>query len=340
MNTHGDTPSPTDSVPASAGTVAALPAQPAGDTGAADAPRLVIRGENHSVTPNPHAGFIDWLNFSFPWHLSSGDKFRALDSDLRSGFGFGFAANRFRKHLNYEQSWEIGDNYGIFATGGDSVGGTSFISLSGRGCSAVRSWGDAHLLLGKLRGRITRVDVAHDDFEGIHDVRLGLSFYLSGAFAAGRGRPPGARLVDDLDTGKGKTLYIGNRENGKLLRIYEKGRQLGDPLSAWVRWELELHNKDRDIPHRILLQPGRFLAGSYPCMGWVSSSQSRVATTRKTAEIGLEALIGHCRQSYGKLIWLMRHGFDLTPETIVERLAVEGFPTRLDLPEVGELCKP
>jgi phage replication initiation protein len=300
-------------------------------------PRLVIRGENHSTTPNPRAAFIDWLNFSFPWHKSNGNKFRALDEEFRLAFGFGIRANRFRKHLNYEDSWELGDNLGIFATGGDTVRGTSFVMLTGRGCSAVRSWGDVFLLLGKLKARVTRVDLAHDDFVGQHDVELALRFHINGDFTGQRGRPPGIRLIDDMDTGTGKTLYIGSRKSGKLLRVYEKGRQLGDPNSDWVRWELELHNVDREIPHRIVLEPGKFLAGSYPCMDWVASEQSRVATIRKTAEIGYEALVGHCRKSYGKLIWVMRHGFDMTPEAIVDQLAVEGFPSRLDMAEVGEL---
>ncbi len=48
------------------------------------------------------------------------------------------------------------------------------------------------------------------------------------------------------------------------MRIYEKGKQLGDPESPWVRWELELHNTDREIPFDVLLQPGRYVAGAYP----------------------------------------------------------------------------
>ena len=38
---------------------------------------------------------------------------------------------------------------------------------------------------------------------------------------------------------KGRTVYIGARENGELARIYEKGKQQGDPASAWTRIELE-----------------------------------------------------------------------------------------------------
>ncbi len=46
----------------------------------------------------------------------------------------------------------------------------------------------------------------------------------------------------------GRTLYIGKRENGKMLRIYEKGKHLGNPVSSWVSVELELKGKNRIIP--------------------------------------------------------------------------------------------
>lgn len=321
-----------------AGADAALPAQQAvGIERAEDTPRLVTRGENHSDKPNPNAAFIDWLSFTFPWHLTSGDKFRAFDLELRNSFGFGLGKDRARGHLNYERSWEIGDGYGIFATGGKSVAGTSYFSLTGKGCCAVRSWGNVHLLLGRLRAKITRIDLAHDDYEGERDIELAIRFHLSGQFAGGKGRPPAGSYIDDFDSGKGKTLYIGSGKSGKLLRVYEKGKQLGDIESKWVRWELELHNKDRDLQHQILLQPGRYLAGSYPCMSWVSANQSRIKTQQKTAEIGLERLTFHCRNSYGKLVWVLRHILDYTPEQIVAALEVEGYPARLDLPPIGEL---
>jgi len=316
---------------------AALPAQPAtGTAQETDTPRLVTRGENHSKVPNPNAAFIDWLSFTFPWHLTSGDKYRALDLEFRKAFGFGLGKDRGRGHLNYEMSWEIGDGYGIFATGGKSVGGTTYFGLSGQGCCAVKSWGDVHLLLGRLRAKITRIDLAHDDFEGFNDVQLAIRFHLSGQFASGPGRPPNARLIDDFDSGQGKTLYIGSGKSGKLMRVYEKGRQLGDINSAWVRWELELHNKDRELAHRILLEPGRYLAGSYPCMSWVSARQSRIKTQQKSAEIGLDCLTGHCRNSYGKFIWTLHHTLGYTPEQVVQSLEVEGYPERLNFPVVGE----
>lgn len=338
MNTRGNVPLSAELIQSAAGSDAALPAQQAvGIEPAEGSPRLVITGGNSCVIPPVgYSAFIDWLNFTFPWHLTTGDNFRAFDSELRECFSFGLSACRNRGHLNYKQSWVLGDDYGFFATGGDSVGGTSFVSISGKGCHSVAHWGKVHDFIARYKGRITRVDLAYDDIEGMRDVAFALRLYLSGQFSTNAGRPPSIQMIDDFDSGRGKTLYIGNRKNGKLLRVYEKGRQLGDVSSPWTRWEVELHNKDREIPLRVLLEPGRFLAGSYPCMGWVSSKQSRIKTVQETARIGLDVLLKHCRLSYGKLIWVMRDVLDYTPEQIVQALAVEGYPERLNVPLVAE----
>ena len=88
-------------------------------------------------------------------------------------------------------------------------------------------------------------------------------------------RDPSGRREPSLRGGW--SLWLG----GRLLRIYEKGKQLGDPLSPWVRWELELHNKDRTIPLDVLIRPGHYLAGGYPCLSWICESQDRIKTTRK-----------------------------------------------------------
>ncbi len=197
----------------------------------------------------------------------------------------------------------------------------------------MKDWQAVYALLVSLNAKITRVDLAHDDFAGDYNISAGLEMLALGQFTT-NGRPPNAMHVDDFDSGKGKTLYIGNRDNGKLLRIYEKGKQLGDPLSPWVRWELELHNKDRAIPLDVLLRPGDYLAGGYPCLSWVSETQDRIKTTRKQLKISFDHLIKHCRQSYGKLLYVMHEGLGQEPLDIVQALSVAGIPSRLDLPNV------
>lgn len=96
------------------------------------------------------------------------------------------------------------------------------------------------------------------------------ALHAAGGFNGSHGRLPKPKLLDDFDTGDGKTFYVGQRKNDKLLRVYEKGKQLGDPNSPWVRWELELHNAAYVIHPVTILYPGLYLAGAYPCLNWIS----------------------------------------------------------------------
>ena len=316
-------------------------------------PRLVIRGENSVwgdnpvtldnpesqpenpvTTLNPNAAIVDWLNFTFVYSIFEGSALLALDEKFREVFGFGLRANRYRGHLNYEHSWELGNAFGIFAYGGSSVGGTAFFSISSKGCTATKNWSAVYDLLEELKANITRLDLAHDDLLGIHDIQIALDFYKREAFGSTHGRPPKAKLIDDFNSGTGKTFYVGNRKNGKVLRVYEKGKQLGDPNSPWVRWELELHNSSYYIPNIAIKFPGYYLAGSYSCLNWISVEQSYFESVKKSQNISFEILIKACRNSYGKLIWLMSD-LGYSDNQIVTVLSKKGIPSRLNMPVVG-----
>lgn len=134
--------------------------------------------------------------------------------------------------------------------------------------------------------------------------------------------------------GRGRTIYIGSRESGKLLRVYEKGMQLGVPWHPWARWEVELHNEDRIVPWEAVLEPGKYLAGCYPnALGWISEEQSRIRTLQKTAKIGYERMAHWASVAYGPLIGLMLH-VEGSPEKVIEKLRRDGLPARLDLPTI------
>ncbi len=123
-------------------------------------------------------------------------------------------------------------------------------------------------------------------------------------------------------------MYVGNRKNGKLIRIYEKGKQLGDPSSPWVRWEVELHAKDRAIPWDVLLHPGEYVAGAYPCLSWVSDRASRIQTIKEQDSITYDRLKQVASTSYGALLHVMlqREG---SAERVIELLKREAVPKRL-----------
>ena len=59
------------------------------------------------------------------------------------------------------------------------------------------------------------------------------NFYLTGQFNAGGNKPSCSQQGNWIEAdGSGRTFYVGKRKNGKLLRVYEKGKQLGDDIKS------------------------------------------------------------------------------------------------------------
>lgn len=157
--------------------------------------------------------------------------------------------------------------------------------------------------------------------------------YKQGLFNAG-GRPPRVNQQGNWiePDGRGRTFYVGARESGKLIRIYEKGMQLGISWHPWVRWEVELHNEDRVIPWEAVLEPGKFVAGAYPkALEWVCDEQSRIKTLRHTATLSYESLTHSASVAYGRLLNVMLD-VEGSAEDVLARLVRPGVPARLDLP--------
>jgi phage replication initiation protein len=118
-----------------------------------------------------------------------------------------------------------------------------------------------------------------------------------------------------------------------MLRVYEKGKQLGDKSSSWVRWELQLGNRDRVIPLEVLLGPGPYVAGAYACLDWINEKANRVRVVQKTAQIGYECLTHHARAAYGRFLYVMRD-VEGSADAVLNTLAVPGFPKRLQMPDI------
>lgn len=354
-------------VPAAA--AAGRTAQPAGGA-AADTPRVVITGgkntsdgtleygeryelrrrvslkgvDHGSIVSiplpkpggNPRAALTDWLNITFPFQGTS-EAVRALLEQLsvHLGNGLGGLTDRGRGLHGYYQSFAFDQGGALFAFGGQR--GTGFLSLPGEACAVIPDWGKAVTLFRDVLGaRITRWDGAVDDLEGRHGVDDAVAWYKAGLFNAGGNKPSCTQAGNWIEAdGKGRTFYVGSRRSGKLTRIYEKGKQLGAADSPWVRWELELHNVDREIPFEVLLEPGKYVAGSYPCMAWVQEEVSRIRTINETYELSYEHLVDCLRQSYGRLVNAMMEQ-EGSAEKVVERIRRAGVPDRFQLPRVPD----
>ena len=224
----------------------------------------------------------------------------------------------------------LGDaQLGLLAMGGASQRGSLHVELNAQACGLIGDWPALQAWGEQYGANITRIDLAHDDLTGeAISISAGLAWLEAGLFNL-NGRPAKARLIDDLGSGDGKTLYVGQRANGKMLRIYEKGRQLGDSQSPWVRAEVELRNKSRVIPWSALTRPGNYLAGAYPCLAYLSVLQDKIKTIAKAVEISLEASVEHLHQTGGKLINLLMHVHSGDAFAVVDELKRPGVPQRL-----------
>lgn len=282
-------------------------------------PRPVTRGESHTTTAH-----IDWFACTF---LSGSVRMASIIENV-----FLIPRTEWRDRAGGWQGYETRVDLaglGVLAYGGEHQRGTVHLELNAHGCARIDDWNAVRLWCESYGVRITRIDLAHDDFDGTTvSVAQGRAWFDEGLFTAG-GRAPSARLVDDLGSDKGKTLYVGQRQNGKLCRIYEKGKQLGDPQSPWCRVEVEFRAKSRVIPHDVLVRASDYLAGAFPCLAYLSQRQDKVRTLKKSAEIGYARMIDCLRTQYGPALHVMLLVEGGDPFAVLEQAIRPGTPKRL-----------
>jgi len=303
-------------------------------------PRQVIRGESlytpHTNNPKQVA-LTDWLNIVFPFdsNFCLVEEFVEM---FRCHFGDSFGGLRDRGcgKLGYQHSFEFENGKTIFAYGGSSQRGTAILTISGTGCALIDNWNAVVSFIEILGGYITRWDGAVDDFEGKHSVDIALDWFLKGKFSTGGNKPMMKQHGNWAEPdGTGRTIEIGNRKNGKMLRIYEKGKQLHDPESPWVRWEVEFKRKDRHIPIEVLLNQRPYIAGAYSCLDWVSEEAIRIRTNKKVEEISYAHKTYWAKNSYGKHIaeMLDKEG---SAEAVINKLVVVGKNRNRPTPKLQE----
>ncbi len=322
------------------------------------APRLVTTGGNFPVRLNQNQltpiAHIDWLAFTVKftetkqlnWLVQELRQFlpRLVLKPTDKGW------NGYKERHNITHADFIGVELGLIAHGGKNQRDTCNVQLNSQACSLITDW---HLL--KTWGeqnakKICRTDLAHDDLEGKFLTIDKCKQWLKDGLFSNNGKREGptsvkGRLIDDLGSGDGKTLYIGNRKSGKMLRIYEKGKQLGDKSSLWVRAELELKDKDREIPWDVLINPSHYLAAAYPCLNYLSENQKKIKIINKSISTSMDVAVHNLRNMGGMLINLMMQQYNDDAVAVVNELKREGVPKRLKkytahLPTLLEEGKP
>lgn len=224
-----------------------------------------------------------------------------------------------------------GELVGRVGVGGN--GDSICVSLSGAGCAYVKHWDRTRIQLEALRARISRVDLAFDDYEGklldLSDLRARAR---NREFMQG-GTPPKFRFLDDEGNGTGCTLYVGGKGH-KEFCCYEKGKQLGMSESPWVRAEVRLYGKHVDVPLDTLSDPLAFLKGAYDVLELVladvaQDACSRLKTKHRTVEVSAEAHVRWARRQLGPTLNLFLEAFGGSFADFLEaRIVREGQPGR------------
>jgi phage replication initiation protein len=255
-------------------------------------------------------------------------------------FGFGITAQRSTGANFYKTSFALGPvqksgsgEYGMVCYGGQNH--TILVMLSGVGCAAAKPGWELRLkdfLEAADRAKITRLDLAHDDYHGTtYTVDKADQDHTLGLFNCG-GRNPVCEHRGDWKSpnGSGRTFNIGNRKNGKYCRIYEKGRQLGMSDSEWTRIEVEFKSVDRVIPFDALIRSGEYLAASYPAFVWISETQERIYTTQKVVEANVDKAVNWIRHQCGASIGVMVELFGV--DSFLSKVVREGTPAWSKVP--------
>lgn len=205
------------------------------------------------------------------------------------------------------------NNAGFIAFGGERQRGSFCIQLTGAACAHVTAWDTLKERIEADLGRLTRLDVAFDDFLGTHDLTDVLRWHKADKFTV-NGRPPAIQECG-WDDGSGKTLYVGKNIGNQQLCAYEKGKQLGDKNSPWIRFEARFGAKYRAISLDILTRPADFFVGHYPVFtGIVVAVADRMQTHVKRAISTLVKAMHNARRQYGGLLELLRRNSEDTAD--------------------------
>lgn len=243
--------------------------------------------------------------------------------------------------------------------------GGFYFSLSAVGCRGVNFLLLVNILKEHLMS-ITRIDIAVDWFDGLVNFELVNDLYLKGAFISGGRSPrfyPIAAKVMCPKTGKlsqigSDTFYVGKRGGAKMFRGYEKGLQLFafdedcHPFPDWFRCEVELRNKQCEIPLDVVSNLDGALLGAYPNffskipppnhIDQIGIFFDIVKSKYKTPadQVNLEHFIYWCKESYGGLFNVLANEIGFESEVIVDLLMPDDLtkkPRRLLFPSTVSL---
>lgn len=303
--------------------------------------------------------FIDWISITMQSDTFDNanstsqvlDMFRQtvlvenVGDVLTDILGFGIDCENKSGRNFYDRSFNLKHNAGFVCIGGQN--NTVMISINGTGCTYGKNGWEGHLHawlnLFARDFKITRVDLAHDDLAGEYtDIDWFNNQHTIGGFTLG-GRPPSVEWRGDWKkpNGKGRTLYIGSRQSSKLCRIYEKGKQLGDIDSKWLRTEVQYSSRGMLIDVDVLVKPNEFFSVTYPCFSIFEfeGEAKKFERIEKQDLMTWDQAIALVKHQYGRYLYFFRDVFKddnvlLDVLTDIENITV---PERIDALTIPKL---
>lgn len=252
------------------------------------------------------------------------------------GFGVDYENETGRNF--YQRAFTLEHKTGFVCIGGQ--GDTVLIMINGTGCNyASIGWEIAMFdwLSNLYAVSITRIDLAHDVLDNnALTVDLFSQVHAKGGFNKG-GRNPDIEHRGNWKNpnGKGRTLYIGSRQSSKFCRIYEKGKQLGDPDSNWLRIEVEFKSRDIYIPLSVLLHPTDYFIAAYPCFFLIEEDKflDRYEIRAKNELLTFDRALEILKTQYGRYLYFFRQCYQDDTKLLDELTAISNkkIPDKLDM---------
>lgn len=276
--------------------------------------------------------------------LARNSLISGISDEITSIFGFGVSYKRNGKgNLFYEETYSLGIEefvYGTLHVGGIRQRGTVTIEMTGTGCLAAKEGWEERLyqfLMRCIRPKITRIDIAHDFLDGSYSPDQAVVDFDNGLFSRTNRTPKSECYGTDWRShdNTGKTFYVGSRKSSKYVRVYEKGKQLGDKQSVWTRFEIEFKARDCVIPIEVLLSPSEYLAGAYPVCQKIFADIEKVSLIeirKKKFDLTESKMIEWLKKQIGTSLNYFIRFKHLTAFEVIELLlpSHNRIPARLD----------
>lgn len=335
---------------------------------------VIVDGEIQTCLPALKKQFddeicgIDWVNMTMSdttfddehtlKMTSQGLRHNAIVKNISAVLvqilGFGIAKQNKNGVHFYETSYSLEHNAGLVALGGQK--GSVLIQINGTGCDyAKHGWRKelhAFLTLQAVNPKITRLDLAHDDLNGEYtDLAFFAREFDKGGFNNGN-RQPKIEMRGNWKRpdGSGRTLYIGSPSSPRYCRIYEKGKQLGQPSSKWVRTEVEFKAKGTRIDLDALISPSNFFAMTYPCFHVFDKKyqfeQMKFERIEREKSFTFAHAFSVAQRQFGRHFYAFRSEFakcGLTDAQLLDMFLADvskNYPDKLDILTIDDFFKP